>query len=277
MHKEVPINSIPHNVDFTSDNVRTTSYDIHYHSVYEIYYFLEGDADYLVEGKEYHLTPNSLLLLSPHTFHGVRVNSEADYVRCALHFDANVLSPERRQFLLASFPGNEKNSPKEVFYEHTEEFDLFPLFKQLIQSQKQPDPFSINYYPIYLESLLAQISIMCRSLSPTIAISNVPSSITEIIHYLNEHLEEPITLDFLSKRFFISKYYMNRAFKKATGTTVMDYLIYKRVVMAKQLIYNGYTASDAARESGFGDYSSFYRSYRKIMGCSPKNQKNSTI
>lgn len=69
--------------------------------------------------------------------------------------------------------------------------------------------------------------------------------------------------------FFISKYYMNRAFKKATGTTVMDYLIYKRVIMARQLILNGHTASDAAAQSGFGDYSTFYRAYKKLMHHAP--------
>ena len=62
---------------------------------------------------------------------------------------------------------------------------------------------------------------------------------------------------------------MNRAFKKDTGTTVMDYLIYKRVVMARQLMLNGFTASDAANETGFGDYSTFYRAYKKVMGCRP--------
>ena len=94
-------------------------------------------------------------------------------------------------------------------------------------------------------------------------------TITDMIRYLNEHLTEPVTLDDLSSRFFISKYYMNRAFKKATGTTVMDYLIYKRVVMARQLMLNGFTASDAANETGFGDYSTFYRAYKKVMGCRP--------
>lgn len=277
MYKEVFINNKSHRVDFNSNNYKTNSYDIHYHSVYEIYYFLAGDADYLVEGKEYHLTPHSLLLLSPHAFHGVRVNSEADYIRCSIHFDAASLTPERRQLLLSSFPGNEKNSPKEVFYEHTEEFELLTFFRQMIESQKQPAPICTEYYSIYLEALLAQISLMCRSLSPTTAISNVPSAITDIIHYLNEHLNEPITLDFLSKRFFISKYYMNRTFKKATGTTVMDYLINKRVIMAKQLILNGHTTTDAAHLSGFSDYSAFYRSYKKIMGCRPGADKGLNI
>lgn len=49
----------------------------------------------------------------------------------------------------------------------------------------------------------------------------------------------------------------------------MDYLIYKRVIMARQLILNGHTASDAAAQSGFGDYSTFYRAYKKLMHHAP--------
>lgn len=260
-------------VNFTVSHEANDKFEVHYHSCYEIYYFVGGDADYLVEGREYHLTPHSLILLSPHVFHGVKVNSTADYVRCAVHFLPESLLAERRQLLLSSFPGNKKNGPKEVFYEKTEKYGLYAYFEHLIWSQKQPQTLSGPYYAMFLEALLAQISLMCQTLSPSTADVNAPDTITDIIHYLNEHLTESITLDELSGRFYISKYYMNRAFKKATGTTVMDYLIYKRVIMAKQLIFNGYTASDAANETGFGDYSTFYRAYKKVMGCSPGEDK----
>ena len=72
-------------VNFTTSHMKSDTFEVHYHSCYEIYYFLKGDADYMVEGREYHLTPHSLILLSPYVFHGVRVNSTTDYVRCP-HF-----------------------------------------------------------------------------------------------------------------------------------------------------------------------------------------------
>ena len=156
-----------------------------------------------------------------------------------------------------------------MFYEKTEDYGLYAYFEHLIWSQKQPDALSSSYYAMFLEALLAEISLMCQTLRPSTPDSSASGTITDMIRYLNEHLTEPVTLDDLSSRFFISKYYMNRAFKKATGTTVMDYLIYKRVVMARQLMLNGFTASDAANETGFGDYSTFYRAYKKVMGCRP--------
>lgn len=273
MPRELPAHYVQKKVRFAVSNRKSDSYEIHFHSFYEIYYFVTGDADYLVEGNKYRLKPGSLILLSPNTLHGVRINSDADYVRCAVHFDRSFVSAELRPLLLSSFPGSKKNSPKEVFYENTDEYGLYELLKQLVAAQQQPEPICSQYYRIFLEALLAQISLMSKTLSPTTITSHVSAVITDIIRYLNEHLAEPLSLDFLSSHFFISKYYLNRAFRKATGTTVMDYVIYKRVVLARQLMLDGCTASDAALQAGFGDYTAFYRAYRKILKVSPGEDK----
>ena len=78
-----------------------------------------------------------------------------------------------------------------------------------------------------------------------------------------------MTLDQLSDRFYISKHHLNKVFRRATGTTVFDYLLHKRIVLAQELLIDGLSAQEAAARTGFGDYSSFYRSYRRILGHSP--------
>lgn len=92
-----------------------TDYALHCHNFYEVFYFLSGDADYLVEGVNYQPTPGSVLLLSPHAFHGVRVNSTAPYRRYSLHFHPDLLLPERRDFLLRAFPQTGENAPDSLF------------------------------------------------------------------------------------------------------------------------------------------------------------------
>lgn len=252
-----------------------TDYGIHYHEYYELYYFVEGDVDYMVEGKVYHLTPHSLLLLSPYSFHGVRVNSDAPYTRYFVYFSPEVFPPEHRKLLLSCFPDNQKNSPKEVFYEHTENYNLLLYLKNLVASQKQPRSIRNHYFDIYTCALLAQINLMSQALRPSPVTNTGSQTIAAILDYINAHANEDITLDILSERFFISKHYLNRAFKKATGTTVIDYVIYKRTIHARQLLYNGHSATEAGLASGFHDYSSFYRAYKKTFGCSPKQDRKS--
>lgn len=248
---------------------KNTSHQIHYHNEYEIYYFLEGEADYLVEGKLYHLTPHSILLLSPHVIHGVKVNSEKPYRRFTIHFNPDLLNTQRRPLLLSAFPSNEKHNCKEVYYENINPSQLFPFFEALTELNEQPDSIKISLLPAYIEAILAKLTLMSRTLSPVSFNTSTSGTITDIIAYLNDHLTRQITLDQLAEHFCISKHYLNRAFRKASGTTVGDYLIYKRVIYAQQLLINGASAAEAAASSGFRDYSVFYRAYRKHTGHSP--------
>ena len=90
-----------------------------------------------------------------------------------------------------------------------------------------------------------------------------------VIRYLNMNVDRDVSLDSLARYFFVSKYYLCRAFKRHNGISVHGYLTKKRIMHAKDLIESGVSASDAAYQIGFGDYSAFYRAYVKTVGHSP--------
>lgn len=250
----------------------TTEYSLHCHNHYEVYFFLEGDVSYLVEGRQYTPMPGSILLLAPHVFHGVKVNSNQIYRRFSLHFNPDVLTLERRASLLSIFPSFKKQSEEKIYFENVERFQLLTYFNTLKDYATKDETTKELLFPIGIESILAQLAYMYHLESPASDDSS-SDTITQIIWYLNKHLKEDISLDDLSDRFFISKHHLNKVFRKATGTTVFDYLIHKRVIAAQQLLINGASAQTAAAESGFTDYSSFYRSYTRILGHSPIRDK----
>ena len=244
--------------------------DGHFHSVYEIYYFICGDADIMVEGKIYPLKPHTLFLIRPGVLHGIRVNSRADYVRNVLYLSPDNLMPERRQLLTDIMPSHKKKPSLEVLYEHTEAFHLDDFFYHIHQLDEQPREIQEMLSPIFLEALLAQIHILGRALKPATFIDAMPDKMLEIINFVDGHLTEPQTLESISSHFFISKNYLNANFKKYLGTTAMDYVRNKRVILARQAMQKGASAMDAALQSGFTDYSSFYRAYVKYAGTSPR-------
>jgi len=53
------------------------------------------------------------------------------------------------------------------------------------------------------------------------------------------------------------------------GTTIMKYITIKRLEFARQKILNGIRVGEAAYLSGFGDYTTFFRSYKSYFGCPP--------
>lgn len=253
---------------YSTSQKATGKYSLHCHNFYEVYLFMEGDADYLVEGRQYRPTPESLLLLSPHCFHGVKVNSDRPYRRYSIHFHPDLLSAERRPFLLSAFPSPDRRNAQ-IYFERVDRQGIVACFEALSGCARSPEPLKSLLLPVYVEALLAHIVSMARSGSSSASRSDSVDTVSDILHYLNRHVNEPVTLDSLCERFYISKHHLNKVFRRATGTTVFDYLLHKRVILAQELLIGGMSAQEAAACAGFGDYSSFYRSYRRILGHSP--------
>ena len=90
-----------------------------------------------------------------------------------------------------------------------------------------------------------------------------------MIAYIQEHLKEEIPVDLLAEKFYISKYYLMRQFKQATGYSIHQYLNEKRIQAARQMILSGMPASRACYECGFRDYSTFARRFKEIVGTAP--------
>ena len=250
---------------------RTEDYILHCHSFYEVYYFISGDVSYLVEGRRYRLKPNSILLLPANVFHGFRVESERPYERYTLHFLDEIIPVENRFTLLAPFRFS--GDRMDIYYPDTGEFRVGTYFENLISCSCLPDDMKDMAACVFVQALLIQILYMSRTTKDIPSAGQSGQAAMDMIRYLNGHISEPITLEQLSARFFISRHYINRVFRKATGTTVMQYVIHKRLALAQQLMLQGRSSAQAAAESGFGDYSVFYRAYRKIFGRSPAEDK----
>jgi AraC-like DNA-binding protein len=126
-----------------------------------------------------------------------------------------------------------------------------------------------NEKSVYVKTLLSELIVFLSVSSGEQIQINEGELGARVIRYLNENLTRDMNLDTIARRFFVSKYYLCRAFKKHNGVSVHGYINHKRIMYAKQLIEQGDTASGAAYKVGFGDYSAFYRAYVKIIGKSP--------
>lgn len=70
------------------------------------------------------------------------------------------------------------------------------------------------------------------------------ANIQQVIRYINLHYTENLTLDFLCNRFYISKFYLSRSFENATGKSIYQYVLEKRMIMARQLLISGEKPTD---------------------------------
>ena len=154
------------------------------------------------------------------------------------------------------------------------EYESF--FKQLFQGVWELDKEPLSFQHCTIQSTVAITLITLRKIltassNPAVSMGvSISDTIRNILAYINQHLTEDFTLDDLCKRFGISKSYLNKRFKEITGTTLWNYVLVKRLTVARQNIHNGMPIQEAYRLSGFSDYSNFYRCYVKQFNCSPK-------
>lgn len=104
--------------------------------------------------------------------------------------------------------------------------------------------------------------------SDTINIEN--SDLNSIVHYINTHFHEDITLDDLSKRANLSLTQINRLFRKELRITPINYLLKVRLSNSKRLLLNGsFTITEIAMRCGFNSNAYFTKMFKKVYGYTP--------
>jgi len=240
----------------------------HCHDSYELLFVMEGAGKYVVEGREYALTARSVMIAKPLEYHYVLIDGGAVYERYIIRFTDAALTEEAAE-LLSNILGGEDGSRCFGFSGDVSD-TIVSIFEHSRIAEKLPEEQAEAYRRLLLSELMHLFSLAKSEEAATYDCDLG----ARVIKYLNEHINHEISLEFLSKKFFVSKYYLCRVFKNHNGISIHGYILQKRVMLAKQMIENGSGAAVAARDVGFQDYSSFYRAFVKIIGRPPISTRN---
>lgn len=86
---------------------------------------------------------------------------------------------------------------------------------------------------------------------------------------LLDRLTENVSLDELGSVAGLNKFHLLRVFRSETGLPPHTYQQHARVGRARALITRGYTAHEAALETGFADHAHFTRVFKRHIGITP--------
>lgn len=245
-----------------------TQFHLHSHSDYELYLFLEGDAKYVVEEKHYDLSPGDVIIIRKHEMHRVFHASNKKYRRTVIMISPDFFAARNCQEYESVFLKEHADIGNRI---NSEIVKKSGLLDALMRFKQYSEEFSNLASPI-AESMMMEILYLLNRISSFESADTTNKIVKNVIDYINQHFTSEITLDALSEKFFVSKYYLCHIFKEATGLTVQQYIRQKRLTLADTLKSEGKTLTEAALLSGFGDYSSFYRAYMKKNHKSPKEQ-----
>lgn len=248
----------------TTKNPMQSQFRLHTHNEYEIFCILSGNAQYSVEGNKYRLIPGDIMIMRKNEFHYLLLKSNEPYERIVVNF--SVGAEMEGNDLLAPFisrNAGERNHyrPSSLQYNH-----MLYYLKKLCRADNAQK--KLCYLLPFLDELCEAFELNFDLQKPT------KDKATHIINYINSHLEEDISLTGVSEEFFISSNHINRIIKETSGTTFWEYVTVKRLFLARERIQSGQKPTEASISSGFRDYATFFRSYKKHFGVSPKADKN---
>lgn len=94
--------------------------------------------------------------------------------------------------------------------------------------------------------------------------------IAEVMDYISRHFGECLQTEELAHSFFVSRGKLTSDFKEYTGLTVKQYVRLTRINIAKEMLISGRSISEIAQHCGFCDDSHFIRTFRALVGSTPK-------
>ena len=97
-----------------------------------------------------------------------------------------------------------------------------------------------------------------------------PDLVSQVIAYIGNHYQENLTLESLAGQFYVSKFYLSHEFRERVGVSIHRYIIFRRLLQARDLMTAGVNPGQVYQICGFGDYANFYRAFKAEYGISPR-------
>lgn len=239
---------------------------LHFHDHCELLLPLVSPGNIFVSDQVYPLRRGTLYLIGENTLH--RTMAEGFHARYVLHISKKSLTqlstPQTDLTRLCDTPFRRSELRGG---EMTEVIELF----QALERNKNDGSFGSDIHQtVALLNLLIRLAPILDAATAGEAVHNKDFlRVSPVLDYIRDNLSEPLTLDQIAGRFYISKHYLCRIFKAATGFSVMEYIIYSRVLKARQLLQEGVSVQQAGELSGFSDNSHFIRTFGHLTGLTP--------
>ncbi|MFJ7667867.1 AraC family transcriptional regulator [Lysinibacillus sp. NPDC097195] len=95
------------------------------------------------------------------------------------------------------------------------------------------------------------------------------------IHYIEEHYDEQLIIGDVAKSINFSPTHFSRLFKKETGRNFVDYVAFTRIIKTLPFLRKfDYTIEKIAASSGFNTPNYYSLTFKKYVGLSPTDYRN---
>lgn len=254
-------------------------FPIHWHKDFEIIYIYSGEGSIRISSTSYKALPGDIFLIPPETVHEIRQSNNLPMVYYNILFDFSLLEPDTDSLLYKNYfskletqeivppvllsPDNKTNRALEA--------QILPLI-DIWNSDFSDHLLLIKAQMYQITNLIFNVS---KPANGKIKNDKTILRIKKLITYINEHYNEPITIEKAAELCNYSTSFFMKYFKKCTGMTFTKYLNDYRLEKAEELLKNSdKNVSEVCEICGFESLSYFIKLFKIKWGYTPHKAKN---
>ncbi|GAA3403556.1 AraC family transcriptional regulator [Paenibacillus hodogayensis] len=248
----------------------------HFHEPYEIYYLLAGERNYFIKDHTYRIGKGDLVFIAKNELHKTSDAGVPNHERILVNFNDYFVERFAEPLLFEPFHGKIRrlrlNLPEREWVERV-------LFEML---QEEQETFAGK--TASLQSRLVMLLLWCgRKLERQAAEQDVyehespaHKKISEIVEFINDSYEMPLSLDMVAKSHYISAFHLSRMFKRVTGFSFVEYVNTVRVREAQRLLKEtDWKVTRIAETVGYENIGHFGRVFKQMTKTNPLDYRKS--
>lgn len=221
----------------------------HSHDRYEFVYFFNGKGTLEYENKAFTFTPNSYYLMVPNTLH-------------------SELYENTGKSLVLWFNLTEEFSIKSVA-----QYDIALNLNKLAEQIRQEMHERLHKHDLIIDALMSEITVLVARQQYSKSGDSV-HMLQNTINYIDEYYMTAIKISDLAEECGYSVDHYRLLFHKMTKQNPKDYILSKRLKMAKKLLNESrMSISDICFSCGFEYYSQFIIFFKNKMGMTPNEYR----
>lgn len=273
---EIPVlefaaDSLQSGVSYLKQYSVNETFRLHSHTFYELFYIYRGKCIHLINDSSEILESGSLVFIRPGDKHKFEFLYDFDITIISCGIKKEIMEVAVNYSLRHSFFCSPPLPPHVILKEEDRAFtsDTFELLASFPDDKNRTDFFKSRLpqilYFFYKNDNGSPQKNAGKHTRPN------PIWFTELISEFDKLENFQKGLDFLVKKSGVSQEHLTRCFHRYLSMSPTQYVNYKRVLYASDLLRSQkYTIASACYESGFHNLAYFYRAFRKVLGCTPK-------
>lgn len=269
---EIPVE---HGIDVLhfSDN-KPGYFMLHSHDFIEIIIVIEGDVAILAEGTIYAVNKGNIAIMPNGVLHRTVIQKDVKYERYVMHIKLDYIERISRIFNIDMQYFGFLHVPNILECSQESIWRLISILGKCMHLEERNSGIGHALLQCYtFELLITFLDIINRG--TTIKTPTRNNVVDEVVAFIIENFKDSaLDLEKITASTYFSTGYLSRLFKSYTGSSIYNFLIQKRLEHSRELIREGHRVTDAYLESGFSDYTSYLKSFKKTYRQTPREYQD---